>query len=69
MSPDYHILAFRKREHTFLFRWPVGQELDILNAIGDLAARADSGIDYYDATILYYRVGRRIRLRCGVGED
>jgi len=73
MSAPYRQITLHKGEHRFIFRWPPGREIAILNAIADCAGHAGDVLDYCDAAVLYHQVGLQtrdpeIRTLCGVWE-
>ena len=53
-------LSLVKGEERFVFRYPPGQEADVIDAFAALAGNRDSAFDWFDAAVLSYQMGRRL---------
>jgi hypothetical protein len=53
-------LSLVKGEERFVFRYAGGQEAEVIDAIAELAADPDSTLDWFDAAVLSYQMGRRL---------
>ena len=53
-------LSLVKGEERFVFRYLGGQEAEVIDAIAELAADPDSALDWFDAAVLSYQMGRRL---------
>ncbi len=54
-------LTLRKGGESFVFRYSVGQETEVVGAFAELAANPESNFDWFDAAVLSYQIGRRVR--------
>ncbi|MBI4579497.1 MAG: hypothetical protein HY718_07340 [Planctomycetes bacterium] len=55
-------LSLVKGGHRYLFRYQAGREADIITAFAEMASRADTGFDWFDAAVLSYQMGRRLEM-------
>ena len=53
-------LSLVKGEERFVFRYPPGQEAEVIDAFASLAADRKSEFDWFDAAVLSYQMGRRL---------
>ncbi|MFQ5462131.1 MAG: hypothetical protein ACE5E5_05835 [Phycisphaerae bacterium] len=53
-------LSLVKGEERFVFRYPPGQEGEVIDAFASLAADPTSAFDWFDAAVLSYQMGRRL---------
>ncbi len=53
-------LTLSKGKERFVFRYRGGQEADVIDTLARMADDADSGLDWFDAAILSYQMGRRL---------
>ena len=53
-------LSLVKGEERFVFRYPPGQEAEVIDAFASMAADRDSTFDWFDAAVLSYQMGRRL---------
>ena len=53
-------LSLVKGEERFVFRYPPGQEAQVIDAFASLAADQSSDFDWFDAAVLSYQMGRRL---------
>ena len=49
-------------EHNFIFTYTEGDESELISSFSDMAARADSLFDWFDAATLTYQVGQRLNI-------
>lgn len=53
-------LSLVKGSERFLFRYPAGQETQVIDAFASLASDRASRFDWFDAAVLSYQMGRRL---------
>ncbi|RJP31719.1 MAG: hypothetical protein C4547_15080 [Phycisphaerales bacterium] len=53
-------LSLSKGKERFVFRYRAGQEADVIDTLARMAEDGDSGLDWFDAAILSYQMGRRL---------
>jgi len=53
-------LSLVKGDERFIFRYPSGQEAEVVDAFAELAADTNSSFDWFDAAVLSYQMGRRL---------
>ena len=53
-------LSLVKGEERFVFRYPPGQEAEVIDAFASLASDRTSEFDWFDAAVLSYQMGRRL---------
>lgn len=64
MSRAVRCLSMTKGPHRFVFRCPVGREMDLLASLVALAEDAESDFDWFDAAVLSYQMGQRLARDC-----
>lgn len=53
-------LSLVKGDQFFCFRYEVGQEVKVLDALTDMVQRNDTKLDWFDAAILSHQLGRHL---------
>ena len=53
-------LSLMKGKEQFCFRYQVGQEAKVLDALVDLVNRKDVGFDWFDAAVLSHQLGQHL---------
>jgi hypothetical protein len=53
-------LSLVKGKHTFCFRYEVGDENDVLQALADAVKRRDLPFDWFDAAVLSHQLGQHL---------
>lgn len=53
-----HVITLVKGQHHYVFRFPAGQEQGLLSSLVDLADSPTSALDWCDAAVLAFQVGR-----------
>lgn len=53
-------LSLIKGEQTFFFRYEIGQEPAVLDALVDLVNRRDVAFDWFDAAVLSHELGQHL---------
>ena len=53
-------LSLVKGSERFVFRYPVGGEAKVIDALAGLAGDRNSRFDWFDAAVLSYQMGRRL---------
>jgi hypothetical protein len=53
-------LSLVKGDQFFCFRYEVGQEVKVLDALTDMVHRNDTKLDWFDAAILSHQLGRHL---------
>ena len=59
-------ISLKKGKDYFVFRYSLGEELDILNAMGSLVNDKDNEFDTADFLILSYRIQLNIENQYGL---
>jgi hypothetical protein len=50
-----------KGEDRFIFNYELGQEQELSDHFLDMASNRENSFDWYDAAVMSYQLGRRIR--------
>ncbi|MFT3788605.1 MAG: hypothetical protein QM770_20940 [Tepidisphaeraceae bacterium] len=53
-------LSLVKGKHNFFFRYSVGDENTVLEALADLVKRRDLPFDWFDAAVLSHQLGQHL---------
>lgn len=53
-------LSLSKGKERFFFRYEVGQEAKVLDALVDLVNRRDIAFDWFDAAVLSHQLGQHL---------
>ena len=53
-------LSLMKGDEQFCFRYEVGQESKVLDALVELVNRRDSKFDWFDAAVLSHQLGQHL---------
>ncbi len=53
-------ISLVKGKHTFSFRYEVGQEKSVLDALGAMVKRRDLSFDWFDAAVLSHQLGQHL---------
>jgi len=53
-------LSMRKGDHRYVFRYEVGDEARVIQALAELAEDTNRDFDWFDAAVLSYQMGRRL---------
>lgn len=53
-------LSLVKGSQRFIFRYPAGREVEVVDAFTRLAGSRESDFDWFDAAVLSYQMGRRL---------
>ncbi len=53
-------LSLVKGEQHFCFRYEVGQEAKVLDALVDMVNRRDTSFDWFDAAVLSHQLGQHL---------
>ena len=59
-SRESRTLSLVKGKHSFFFRYTVGDENAVLEALADLVKRRDLPFDWFDAAILSHQLGQHL---------
>lgn len=60
MSDTSRQLTLAKGSQRYIFRYVPGQEDRVLEAISTLASDPASGLDWFDAAVLSFKLARRV---------
>jgi hypothetical protein len=60
MGSEIKTLSLVKGEHYFCFRYEVGQEVKVLDALIDMVHKSENRFDWFDAAILSHQLGRHL---------
>jgi hypothetical protein len=55
-------ILFQKGSQRYVFRYGVGRESEIVETFASMAAKHGEGLDWLDASLLSYQVGRRFAI-------
>ena len=55
-------LSLVKGNHRYVFRYPAGNEEDIISSFATMAADPETEFDWFDAAVLSYQMGRRLEM-------
>jgi len=58
--PEMRTLSLVKGREHFCFRYEVGQEVKVLDALIDLVNRRQVPFDWFDAAVLSHQLGRHL---------
>jgi len=53
-------LSLVKGEHRFCFRYEVGEEAKVLDALVEMVHRRELGFDWFDAAVLSHQLGQHL---------
>lgn len=57
---DMRTLSLMKGEHYYCFRYEIGQETKVLDALIDMVHQSNHQFDWFDAAILSHQLGRHL---------
>jgi hypothetical protein len=60
MSQDVKTLSLVKGREHFCFRYEVGQETKVLDALVDMVHRRELAFDWFDAAVLSHQLGQHL---------
>jgi len=60
MSDEMRTLSLVKGRQHFCFRYQVGQEGKVLDALVEMVNRRDLPFDWFDAAVLSHQLGRHL---------
>jgi hypothetical protein len=60
ITPAVKTLSLMKGTEHFCFRYEVGQESKVLDALIDLVNRRDMKFDWFDAAVLSHQLGQHL---------
>lgn len=60
IATEMKTLSLVKGDHTYCFRYEVGQEVRVLDALIDLVHKSERRFDWFDAAILSHQLGRHL---------
>jgi hypothetical protein len=60
MPDDVKTLSLVKGRQHFCFRYEVGQEARVLDALVDMVNRRDMSFDWFDAAVLSHQLGQHL---------
>ena len=58
--PEMRTLSLAKGDQYFCFRYEVGQEVKVLDALIDMVHKSNHQFDWFDAAILSHQLGRHL---------
>jgi hypothetical protein len=59
-APPVKTLSLVKGEQHFCFRYEIGSEAKVLDALIELVNRRDAGFDWFDAAVLSHQLGQHL---------
>lgn len=57
----HHAVELTARGHRYRFVWTTGQERSVLQTVREMADDTSEALDWFDAALLAYELGRRCR--------
>lgn len=60
MSEEIKMLSLVKGRHHFCFRYQVGDEPKVLEALVEMVNRRDLPFDWFDAAVLSHQLGQHL---------
>jgi hypothetical protein len=57
---EMRTLSLMKGEHYYCFRYEIGQETRVLDALIDMVHTSKNHFDWFDAAILSHQLGRHL---------
>jgi hypothetical protein len=58
--PETKMLSLVKGRQQFCFRYDVGEEAKVLDALIDLVHRRETSFDWFDAAVLSHQLGQHL---------
>jgi len=58
--PETRTLSLLKGQQYFCFRYEVGQETKVLDALVEMVNRRDLPFDWFDAAVMSHQLGRHL---------
>jgi len=58
--PEMRMLSLVKGQHTYCFRYEVGQEVKVLDALVEMVRKTRQQFDWFDAAVLSHQLGRHL---------
>ncbi|HET6249567.1 MAG TPA: hypothetical protein VFE47_17900 [Tepidisphaeraceae bacterium] len=58
--PELKMLSLTKGQHQFCFRYEVGDETQVLDALVEMVNEQSSGFDWFDAAIMSHQLGQHL---------
>ncbi|HVT90241.1 MAG TPA: hypothetical protein VHD56_15420 [Tepidisphaeraceae bacterium] len=59
-EPQMRTLSLVKGKESFYFRYEIGQEAGVLDALVDLVNRKEVAFDWFDAAVLSHQLGQHL---------
>ena len=58
--PELKTLSLVKGQHHFCFRYEVGDESKVLDALVEMVNEGDSTFDWFDAAVMSHQLGQHL---------
>ena len=58
--PELKTLSLVKGQHHFCFRYEVGSESKVLDALVEMVNQGDSTFDWFDAAVMSHQLGQHL---------
>ena len=58
--PELKTLSLVKGQHHFCFRYEVGDESKVLDALVEMVNQGDSTFDWFDAAVMSHQLGQHL---------
>jgi hypothetical protein len=58
--PELKTLSLVKGQHHFCFRYEVGDESKVLDALVEMVNQGDSNFDWFDAAVMSHQLGQHL---------
>jgi hypothetical protein len=59
-APNMKTLSLVKGRHHYCFRYEVGQEGKVLEAMVEMVRKREVGLDWFDAAVLSHQLGQHL---------
>ena len=59
-TPQFKTLSLVKGRHHFCFRYQVGEEAQVLDALVEMVHRRELSFDWFDAAVLSHQLGQHL---------
>ena len=58
LKAEHRCLSLLKGRHQYVFQYATGHEPEVLSSIVELAENPASGLDWFDAAVLSFQMGK-----------
>jgi hypothetical protein len=58
--PELKLLSLMKGQQHYCFRYEVGDESKVLNALVEMVHQPETGFDWFDAAVMSHQLGQHL---------